>query len=31
MLKFFLLGGITLLVIYLVREHFTHYPDSGKE
>lgn len=27
-MKFILLAGIALLVVFLVREHFTHYPNS---
>lgn len=30
-MKFILLAGIALLVIYLVKEHFTHYPHSEEE
>lgn len=27
-MKFILLAGIALLVVFLMREHFTHYPNS---
>lgn len=30
-MKYVLLAGIALLVIFLVREHFTHYPGSQEK
>ena len=30
-MKYILLIGIALLVVFLVREHFNHYPHSEEE
>ena len=30
-MKFILLVGIALLVVFLVKEHFTHYPHSEEK
>jgi len=27
-MKYILLAGIALLVVFLVREHFTHFPNT---
>jgi hypothetical protein len=31
MLNILLLAGICLLVVFLVAEHFSHYPNAGKD
>ena len=31
MLNLLLLAGICLLVVFLVVEHFRHYPNAGKD